>query len=137
LPTLYFGIPGSASMAIMLGALVTLGIQPGPHLAESGSHLVWVLIWTLAIANILAVVLLLACAPWFSRLASIRAELLVPFVLVLSLAGSYLGSGAWQNFVVLLILGGIGYLLKKSNWPLPPFVVGIVLGPITETSLNK
>lgn len=137
LPTLYFGIPGSASMAIMLGALVTLGIQPGPHLAESGSQLVWVLIWTLAIANILAVVLLLACAPWFSRLASIRAELLVPFVLVLSLAGSYLGSGAWQNFIVLLILGGIGYLLKKSDWPLPPFVVGIVLGPIAETSLNK
>jgi putative tricarboxylic transport membrane protein len=137
LPTLYFGIPGSASMAIMLGALVTLGIQPGPQLAENGSKLVWVLIWTLALANILAVVLLLACAPWFSKLASIRAELLVPFVLVLSLAGSYLGSGAWQNFVVLLMLGGIGYLLKRSDWPRPPFVVGIVLGPIAETSLNK
>ena len=137
LPTLFFGVPGSASMAILLGALVSLGIQPGPQLAENGSNLVWILIWTLALANILAVALLLACAPWFSRLASIRPQLLVPFVVVLSLLGSYLGAGAWQNFIVLLILGGIGYLLKKYDWPRPPFVVGIVLGPIAETSLHK
>ena len=137
LPTLYFGIPGSSSMAIMLGALVSLGIQPGPQLVEHGSRLVWILIWTLALANIISVIILLACAPWFSRLASIRPELLVPFVLILSLLGSYLGAGAWQNFIVLLALGAVGYLFKKFDWPRPPFVIGIVLGPLAETSLNK
>ena len=137
LPTLYFGIPGSASMAILLGALVTLGIQPGPQLVEHGSGLVWTLIWTLALANILSVILLLACAPWFSQLASIRPELLVPYVVVFSLLGSYLSAGAWQNFIVLICLGGVAYLLKKYDWPRPPFVVGIVLGPIAETSLHK
>ena len=137
LPTLYFGIPGSSGMAIMLGAFVTLGIQPGPQLVSNGSDLVWALIWTLALANILAVALLLACAPWFSQLASIRTGLLAPFVIVLSLLGCYLGAGAWQNFIILFCLGAIGYLLKKYGWPRSPFVVGIVLGPIAENSLQK
>lgn len=137
LPTLYFGIPGSSGMAILLGALVTLGVQPGPQMATIGLDFVWTMIWTLAIANILAVVILLACAPWFSKLASIRSSLLVPFVIILSMLGCYLGAGAWQNFVVLLILGFIGYLFKKHDWPRAPFVVGIVLGPIAEGSLHK
>lgn len=137
LPTLYFGIPGSASMAIMLGALVTLGIQPGPQLVANGSGLVWTLIWTLALANILAVALLLLCAPWFGRLASVRTGLMLPFVIVLSLLGAYLGAGAWQNLIVLAVLGTISYFLKKYKWPLPPFVIGIVLGPIAETALHQ
>lgn len=137
LPTLYFGIPGSASMAILLGALVTLGIQPGPQLVANGSGLVWTLIWTLALANILAVAILLLFAPWFGQLASIRTGLMIPFIIVLSLLGSYLGSGAWQNFIVLAALGAISYLLKKYDWPRPPFVIGIVLGPIAETSLHQ
>jgi putative tricarboxylic transport membrane protein len=137
LPTLYFGIPGSSGMAILLGALVTLGIQPGPQMATVGLNLVWTLIWTLAIANILAVLILLACVPWFSKLASIRSGFLVPFVLVLSMLGCYLAANAWQNFILLFVLGLIGYLLKKHDWPRAPFVVGIVLGPIAEGSLHK
>lgn len=137
LPTLYFGIPGSSGMAILMGALVTLGVQPGPQMATVGLNFVWTMIWTLAIANILAVVILLACVPWFSKLASLRSQLLVPFVIVLSMLGCYLGAGAWQNFIVLLVLGFIGYLFKKNDWPRAPFVVGIVLGPIAESSLHK
>lgn len=136
-PTLYFGIPGSASMAILLGALVALGVQPGPQLATNGSDLIWVLIWTLALANIMSVVLLLLCAPWFSRLASLRVGLLVPFIIVLSLLGAIIGGGAWQNLILLALLGAIGYLLKRFDWPRPPFVVGIVLGPIAEVSHHK
>ena len=137
LPTLYFGIPGSSGMAILLGAFVMLGIRPGPRLATDQIDLVWTLIWTLAIANILAVLLLLALAPWLSRIASLRTGLLVPFVIVLSLLGSYLGAGAWQNFILVLGLGALGWLFKKYDWPRPPFVIGIVLGPIAETSFHK
>lgn len=137
LPTLYFGIPGSSGMAILLGALVTLGIQPGPQMATLGLNFVWTLIWTLAIANVLAVFILLACAPWFSSLSSIRSGFLVPFVVILSVLGCYLAANAWQNFIVLLVLGLIGYMLKKHDWPRAPFVVGIVLGPIAESSLHK
>jgi putative tricarboxylic transport membrane protein len=136
-PTLYFGIPGSASMAILLSALVALGIQPGPQLAANGSNLVWVLIWTLALANILAVILLLACAPWFSLLAAIRVQLLVPFIIVMSLLGAIVNGGAWQNLIILGLLGSIGYLFKKYDWPRAPFVVGIMLGPIAEVSHHQ
>lgn len=137
LPTLYFGIPGSSGMAILLSAFVMLGIRPGPRLATDQIDLVWTLIWTLAIANILAVLLLLALAPWLSRIASVRTSLLIPFVIALSLLGSYLGAGAWQNFVLVLGLGALGWLFKKYDWPRPPFVIGIVLGPIAETSFHK
>ncbi len=137
LPTLYFGIPGSSGMAILMGAFVMLGIQPGPRLATDQANIVWALIWTLTIANILAVVLLLAFAPWLSRVASLPSGLLVPFVIVLSLLGSYLGAGAWQNFVLVIGLGVIAWLFKKYDWPRPPFVIGIVLGPIAEDSFHK
>ncbi|WP_119390306.1 tripartite tricarboxylate transporter permease [Taklimakanibacter lacteus] len=137
LPTLYFGIPGSSGMAILLGAFVMLGIQPGPGFAAGKSDVVWALIWTLAIANILAVLLLLAMAPWLSRIAGLRTGLLIPFVIALSLLGSYLGAGAWQNFMLFLGLGALGWLFKKYDWPRPPFVIGIVLGPIAENSFHK
>ncbi|MGE0004542.1 MAG: tripartite tricarboxylate transporter permease [Parvibaculaceae bacterium] len=137
LPTLYFGIPGSSGMAILLGAFVMLGIKPGPGLVNDDTGLVWTLVWTLAIANILAVLLLLAAAPWLSRIASLRIGLLIPFVIVLSLLGSYLGAGAWQNFVLVLALGALGWLFKKYEWPRPPFVIGIVLGPVAENSFHK
>jgi TctA family transporter len=136
-PTLYFGIPGSGGMAILIGALVALGIQPGPQLAASGSALVWTLVWTLALANILAVILLLLCAPWFTLLAALRPSLMVPFIIVLSFLGVIITGDAWENLIVLALLGGIGHVLKKCDWPRPPFIVGIVLGPIAEMSHYK
>jgi TctA family transporter len=137
LPTLFFGIPGSSGMAIMIGALIMLGIQPGPTMIVEHLDLVWMMVWTLVLANVICVFMLLACAPWFGLLAFMRGSLLVPFVFVLAMLGSYLSQGAWQNLVVLVALGSLGYLLKRCKWPRPPFVIGLVLGPIAEDSLNK
>ena len=137
LPTLFFGVPGSSGMAIMLGAFVMLGIQPGPMLALTGMDFVWALIWTLVVANALSVVMFLACAPAFSMLTFVRGGLLIPFVVTLAFLGSYLSHGAWENIVLLCGLGVIGYLLKKHGWPRPPFVIGLVLGPIAEDSFHK
>jgi putative tricarboxylic transport membrane protein len=137
LPTLFFGVPGSSGMAIMLGAFVMLGIQPGPMIALTGLDLVWALIWTLCIANILAVVMLVLCAPMFGKLAFVRGGLLIPFVITLAFLGSYLSQTAWENIVLLCALGVLGYFFKKHRWPRPPFVIGLVLGPIAEDSLHK
>jgi TctA family transporter len=137
LPTVFFGVPGSSGMAIMLGAFVTLGIKPGPELVTTGMDIVWSMMWALVLANIICVVMLLAVAPWLSVLALMRASLLIPFVLVLAILGCYLGAGAWENLVLLVLLGGLGYLMKRHGWPRPPFVIGVVLGPIAEDSLNK
>ncbi len=137
LPTLFFGVPGSSGMAILIGAFVMLGIQPGPHIALTGMDLVWSLIWALAIANFLSVFVFLAMAPAFSLLVFVRGALLIPFVLVLAFLGAYLSEAAWQNMVLLLVLGVLGFYLKKYGWPRPPFVIGLVLGHIAEDSIHK
>ena len=137
LPTLFFGVPGSSGMAIMLGAFVILGIQPGPMLIQTNLELVWTLIWALVIANLLAVVMFLGVAKWLGLLAFVRGGLLIPFVLVLAMLGSYLSRGHWENLVIIVVFGILGYGLKRFDWPRPPFVIGLVLGPIAERSLHK
>lgn len=137
LPTLFFGIPGSSGMAVMLGALVVLGVQPGPEMAREHLDLVWVLIWTLVIANILAALMFLALGRWLALVVHLRAGLLVPFVLLLACVGSFLGGGAWENLFVLIALGALGCGLKRHHWPRAPFVIGLVLGPIMEVSLHQ
>ncbi len=137
LPTLFFGVPGSSGMAILIGAFVMLGIQPGPHIALTGMDLVWSLIWALALANFLSVFVFLAMAPAFSMLVFVRGALLIPFVLVLAFLGAYLSESAWENMVLLTGIGVLGYFLKKYGWPRPPFVIGLVLGHIAEDSIHK
>lgn len=137
LPTLFFGVPGSSGMAILLGAFVMLGIQPGPQMALTGMNLVWTLIWALALANLLSIVVFLVMAPAFSLLIYVQGALLIPFVLVLAFLGAFLSDAAWQNMVLMAVLGVLGYYLKKFGWPRPPFVIGLVLGAIAEDSIFK
>ncbi len=137
LPTLFFAVPGSSGMAILLGAFVMLGIQPGPGLALTGMDIVWVLIWGLMLANILAVIMFIAVAPGLGYLSYVRGNLLIPFVLVLTFLGAFLAVRAWENLVLLTLLGALGYFLKKYDWPRPPFVIGFILGPIAEDSFHK
>jgi TctA family transporter len=137
LPTLFFAVPGSSGMAILLGAFIMLGIQPGPALALTGMEIVWVLIWGLMLANIIAVALFVLIAPGLGLLSRVRGTLLIPFVLVLTFLGAYLSQRAWENILLLVILGFLGYFLKKYRWPRPPFVIGLILGPIAEDSFHK
>ncbi|MBT8475785.1 MAG: tripartite tricarboxylate transporter permease [Alphaproteobacteria bacterium] len=137
LPTLFFGVPGSSGMAILIGAFIMLGIQPGPHIALTGMDLVWSLIWALALANLLSIPVFMLMAPAFSLLVFVRGALLIPFVLVLAFLGAYLSESAWENMLILIGLGILGYFLKKFGWPRPPFVIGLVLGHIAEDSIHK
>ncbi len=137
LPTLFFGIPGSSGMVLLLGALITLGIQPGPQLLLYHLDLVWTLVWALVLANVIAVVMFLAIARWVGLLTFVRGGLLVPLIFVFAFTGSYLSSGNWKSLIVLLLLGFLGYGLKRFDWPRPPFVIGLVLGGIAEVSLHK
>lgn len=137
LPTLFFAVPGSSGMAILLGAFVMLGIQPGPGLAMTGMDIVWILIWGLMLANVIAVILFVLIAPGLGYLSYVRGNLLIPFVLVLTFLGAYLSHRAWENMALLVALGALGYFLKKYEWPRPPFVIGLILGPIAEDSFHK
>jgi putative tricarboxylic transport membrane protein len=137
LPTLFFAVPGSSGMALMLGAFLMLGIQPGPTMLTEDLPLVWSLIWALAVANVLCAIVLIFCSPWLSALAHMKTSVMVPFVLMFALLGCYLGASAWENLLLLVVFGIIGYMFKRHSWPRPPFVIGLVLGPIAEDSLLK
>jgi TctA family transporter len=137
LPTLFFGIPGSSGMAVMMGAFLILGIQPGPTMITKHLDLVWMLIWALVVGNIIAVSFLLFAARWVAILTFIRGSLLIPFVFILCVLGAYINEAQWQNLVILVILSAIGYGLLKFGWPRAPFAIGLVLGGIAEKSLHQ
>ena len=137
LPTLFFGIPGSSGMAVLMGAFLILGIQPGPAMLEKNLDLVWTLIWALVVGNLIAVGFLLFITRWVANLAFVDGAKLVPFIVVLAVLGSYVSEGQWQNLLVLAALSMIGYGLLRAGWPRAPFVIGLVLGKIAEESLNK
>jgi putative tricarboxylic transport membrane protein len=137
LPTLFFGIPGSSGMAVLMGAFLILGIQPGPTMMTERLDLVWTLIWALVVGNLIAVTFLLFIMRWAVLLTFVNGSMLVPFIVVMAVVGAYVSEGQWQNLVVLVVLSVIGYGLLRFNWPRAPFVIGIVLGKIGEESLHK
>jgi len=137
LPTLFFGIPGSSGMAVMLGAFVTLGITPGPAMAEEGLPLVWTLIWALVLANVLAVAVFLPSAGLLARVSGLAGATVFPFVLCFALIGVYLSALHWQGFVVLCGFGLLGVALKHHEWPRGPFAIGLVLGTTAEVALHQ
>ena len=135
LPTLLFGLPGSSGMALLLGAMVAIGLQPGPQILIERPSLIWTLFVVLVLANVVAVILLFAIAPRLARIVQVPAGLLIPVVLALSLLGSYLSAMSWQHLLLFLMLGALGYGLKVFGWPRPPLVIGLALGGIAEVSL--
>ncbi len=137
LPTLFFGIPGSSGMAVMMGAFLILGIQPGPAMITKHLDLVWTLIWALVVGNLIAVTFLLFITRWVAVLTFINATMLVPFIVVLVVIGAYVNEGQWENLLILVAMSMVGYAMLRADWPRAPFVIGLVLGRIAEESLHK
>lgn len=137
LPTLFFGIPGSSGMVVLLGAFVVLGIQPGPAMLRDQPGLVWTLIWTLVVSNVLAALVFLVLGRWLVKAIQVRVGVLVPFVILLTLLGVQAAGQSWHALVVLFALGLLGYGFKRADWPRAPFAIGIVLGPLMEISLHQ
>jgi putative tricarboxylic transport membrane protein len=137
LPTLFFGIPGSSGMAVLMGAFIILGIQPGPTMMTQELPLVWTLIWALVVGNLIAVAFLMVIMRWAAVLTFVNGSMLVPFIIVLAVVGSYVNEGQWENLVVLVAISVVGYGMLRFNWPRAPFVIGLVLGRVSEESLHK
>ena len=134
-PTLAFGVPGSASMALLLGAFLMHGITPGPKLLTTQLDITFTLIWSVAIANIIGAGLCFAFANQFARIATVRAGILVPIVLAVTAVGAYQGSRDLLDLAVLFGIGILGWLMKRNGWPRPPMVLGFVLGSLIENYL--
>jgi putative tricarboxylic transport membrane protein len=137
LPTLFFGIPASSGMAVLMGAFLILGIQPGPKMLTEHLDLVWTLLWALVVGNLIAITFLLFIVRWAAMLTFVNGAMLVPFIFVVVALGAYISEGQWENLLILVGLSMIGYALLRAGWPRAPFVIGLVLGKIAEESLHK
>ncbi|MBK5565422.1 MAG: tripartite tricarboxylate transporter permease [Ensifer sp. SSB1] len=137
LPTLFFGIPGSSGMAVLLGAFLILGIQPGAMMVTKHLDLVWTLIWALVVGNLIAVGILLFACRWIAVLTFVNGRMLAPFILIFVTIGCFVSDVQWQNLVLLVLFSAVGYGFQRAGWPRSPFVIGLVLGGQAEASLHQ
>lgn len=135
LPTLAFGIPGSATMAIILAGLTLMGIIPGPGLLKNNLDLAFYLLVGVAVINIVAAVLCFFLTRWLIKIAYIHADYLIPPVLILTAIGAYAMRLDMMDVVMLLPFAILGYAMKKFDYPRPALVLGFILGALAEKYL--
>jgi putative tricarboxylic transport membrane protein len=131
-PMLALGLPVSATAAVMLAAFQTYGIQPGPLLFEREPELVWGLIASLFIGNLLLLVLNLPLAPFWAKLLSIPRPYLYAGILFFATLGAYSVNSQAFDLVVLLVLGALGFAMRRFGLPVLPAIIGMILGPRAE-----
>ncbi|HKX38442.1 MAG TPA: tripartite tricarboxylate transporter permease, partial [Burkholderiales bacterium] len=136
-PTLLFGIPGSGSTAIFLGGMVLLGIQPGITLIETRLDLVYTIIWTLALANVVGAGLCVAVSPAVARITTLPYAYVAPFMLMIIFFAAYQATTHWGDILALLAIGVLGLYMRRFGWPRPPLIVGFVLAPGAENYLYQ
>jgi TctA family transporter len=131
-PTVAFGVPGSAGMAILLGAFLIHGLVPGPDMLTKNLNVTYAMVWSIALANILGAGLCYLFSGQFAKLATLRYTLILPCVLGIIYIGAFQGSRDWGDLFALLAFGILGWIMKQLRWPRPPLILGIVLGDLIE-----
>jgi putative tricarboxylic transport membrane protein len=137
IPMLALGIPGSASTAVLLAALVLHGVRPGPMLMQQEAVLVWGLIASMFVGNVFLLVINLPLAPLCASLLRIPYVFLAPGILVLSLVGAYAATLDMGTVWMCLVFGVLGWLMIKFDIPRPPLVLALVLAQLLETSIRQ
>ncbi len=132
IPTIVFGVPGSAGMAILLGAFLMHGLVPGPDMLTKNLSVTYSMVWSIAIANILGSGLCYLFSSQFAKLASLRYSLILPVVLCMVYIGGFEGKRQWGDLYSLLFFGVFAWGMKHFKWPRPPLVLGFILGAVLE-----
>ncbi len=136
-PTLALGIPGSATTALILAALIMHGFRPGPYLVRETPHIVYAIFGAMIIANFMFLIIGLAGAKVFSRITLIPRKILWPSVFVFSLVGSYAFASSLFDVWTMLVAGIIGFLMKRYGFGPAPLVMGLILGKLVEQNLSR
>ena len=136
-PLLTLGIPSTGVSAVLLGALMLYGLRPGPLLFEKNPDLVWGLIASLYIGNFLLLVINLPLISIWVRMLKIPFPILLPFILVIAITGTYATNNSVTEVYITLIFGVIGYFMKHADLPAAPVIMGIVLGSLLETHFRR
>jgi putative tricarboxylic transport membrane protein len=137
IPLLTLGIPANAVMAILLGALMIHGLQPGPLLVKQAPDVFWGIITSMYIGNAMLLVLNLPLIPMWARLLRVPYAILFPFILLFCLIGSYSVSNNVGDGIVMWAFGIVGYLMKKFDYEGAPLILAMVIGPMMEEALRQ
>jgi TctA family transporter len=135
IPTIAFGIPGSASMALILAALLIHGISPGPDMITTNLDLTYTMIWSLALANIFGTGICLALTPVLAQVARARIQIVAPLVIMVVFLAAFQASVQFGDLISLMFFSVLGWFMKRFAWPRPPVVLGLVLSKIIENYL--
>jgi putative tricarboxylic transport membrane protein len=136
-PLLTLGIPGDSVTAILLGALMMQGLQPGPLLFKEQGSLVYAIFIGLFVANVVMLILGLAGIRIFTKIVSIPSYILTPIIFVLCIVGSYAINNSFFDVKVMFISGIIGYFMNKLEFPASPIILALILGPMAEVNLRR
>lgn len=132
LPTVVLGVPGSAPMALLLGAFLLHGIAPGPDMLTRELDLTYMMVWAIVLANIVGGALALGFAGPLSKVVFVRPAILVPLISVVVFAGALQSTRQWQDGLFLLLIGALGWIMKRARWPRAPMFLAFILAPLIE-----
>ena len=136
-PTLLFGIPGSGSMAILIGGFVLIGIEPGVEMVTEQLDLVYVMIWSVALANVFGAGFCVFFANQIALLTTIRYSLIAPFMMGLIYFAAFQATRHWGDLLMLFIVGTLGVYMKRFGWPRPALLIGFVLSKQVEQGVYE
>jgi putative tricarboxylic transport membrane protein len=137
IPLLTMGIPGSGTTAVILGALVMLGLRPGPLLFENNPEMVWTFVNSMFIGNIFLVILNIALVGLLVKVLDTPPKILYPMILVLAFIGTYTLGYSTVDFYILVIFGLIGLMMKTLKFPIAPLILAAIVGSDMEQNFRK
>jgi hypothetical protein len=135
IPTLLFGIPGSGNKALLLGGFILIGIDPGLEMITDHLDLSFIMIWSLAVGNIVGAGTCLFLAGPISKITTIKYTLLAPFMFGLIFFAAFQATRDWGDLIALMIMGTLGVYMKRFGWPRPALLIGYVLSSRVEAAI--
>jgi TctA family transporter len=137
--TIAFGVPASVIMAILLGAFIIQGIVPGPDMLipppKGKLDLTYSFVWVIIISNVITVGICFLFLKPLAKVTQVRGGIIIPIILVLIYLGAFAEKNAFEDMIIVLFFGALGWVMEKLEWPRPPVLLGLVLGPLAENRL--
>lgn len=137
IPLLVLGVPGSETTAVMLGALITLGVRPGPTMLVDSPDIFWGVAASMFIGNLVLIILNLPLVRVLAKILQVPKWILMPLIAILSIVGVYVINGSESDLLLMLIFGIVGFIMRKTGFPIAPLVLGLVLGGLIEVNFRR
>jgi putative tricarboxylic transport membrane protein len=137
LPLFTLGIPGSATGAVLLGAFMLYGLQPGPTLMARNPEIVWTIVTSMIVGNMILLLMNFPLVPLFAKLLDIPRAILFAVVAMFVVMSVYSIRGEMMDIILLAVFGAGGYILRRMDYPVAPILMGMVLGDILEKSFRR